>query len=904
VILHAIELSYVGLFRETVRLGPFAAGLNLLCAPNESGKSTSLRAAARALFDKHTTRSEELKALQPSGTDLVPQVVVEFETRTGRYRIEKTFLQSPRSLLEQFQDGTWRPIAEADAADQRVQALLQSSLPGRGATRPEHWGFLGFLWARQDEVSEWPRFEDDAVGQQIRARLARVELDPVIEQLRDRLAAIADGIVTSTGQPRSGGPLREADDDLAEIEDELNALRAKRAELDSAHQRYQRAVSTVSQLEKEHAEREALAKSLAEQALASERLRTELEARNTALGVAQEKLHAVVGDATTLAQRQGEITHLKDALAKADAATKAAELTLASVREKLDQQQAQRPQLELRLHTLRQELQRVQGLLRLRQLSSEAKLLEKQVAKAEAAAAHLATLTAGKAKLPALTAAKVRKLEELTELRRAQQAQLEARGLIMEFMPDRDSSVVIQEGGSSRETPLPAGKPTRLHRPQSIDLTLAGWGRLKIRSGASETQNLAHDLAATEAGLRTALQEAGVASLESAREILARRNELDLQIKSAQASATEQLGDHATLDALHAAATGAAHRVTAITATLQPTDTEQARSSSELETDEAQRNAAIPSAEKALSTLDQTLAQLRTAERTSSEAVRQTLASAGDQRTRLHTLESQVADIATRYPDGIEAARTRAQVEFAQAEARVVATKASLPPDFEKLPERNRRAAAALQHLANDLQSNRSERDNARGALEILGGQGLYSRETELEERKTEATLRRDAARTKGGAARLAHTLIDHRKQAATKAALTPLEQRLTAAFAELTGVREREVFLDERLQISGVGRDRASSHAFELLSEGAKEQLLLCLRIAVAQELATAEPQVLILDDVLVNTDPVRQERILDVLETIATQLQVIVLTCHPGRYRGVGRTLTFAHPQHTVRG
>ena len=96
-ILHAIELTHVGRFRDTVRLGPLAAGLNILAAPNESGKSTALHAAARALFDRHTTKSEELKALQPAGTLLAPGVIVEFETRAGRFRTAKTFLQKPES---------------------------------------------------------------------------------------------------------------------------------------------------------------------------------------------------------------------------------------------------------------------------------------------------------------------------------------------------------------------------------------------------------------------------------------------------------------------------------------------------------------------------------------------------------------------------------------------------------------------------------------------------------------------------------------------------------------------------------------------------------------------------------------------------------------------------------------
>lgn len=894
-ILHAIELTHVGPFRDTVRLGPFARGLNLLCAPNETGKSTSLRATSRALFDKHTTKGEELKSLQPAGTDLAPRIAVEFETRAGRYRIEKTFLQSPRSRLQQWQDSAWQPIAEADAADLRMQDLLHSSLPGRGATKPEHWGFLGFLWARQGEPSEWPKLEDEAVGQQIRARLARVELDPVIEQLRAKLTSLADVLITSTGQPRTGGALREAEDDLATIEAELLKLRATRAELETSHQRYDRAIATVTQLEKEHAEREVLAKTLAEQALSAERLRGELETRQVEFNSAQEKLNAIATDAAALTQRQADIVRTKDALAKADELTKSATARLAATREKLDQLHATQPEHAARLNALRAGLQRLQGLLRLRQLSAEARLLDKQLAKAAEAAAQVAAIAAAKTKLPALNAARVRKLEELTDLVRTQKAQLQALGLTVELTPERDTSVAITEGTSSRDASLPAGEATRLHSPQALDLTLAGWGRVTIRSGAKEAQGLAHDLAESEAKLKTALQDAGVVSLEAARDALAKRNELEAQNRIAEAAFAQQLGEHATIDALRASASSATHRVDALTATLQPTATELQRSNSELEGDEAQRAEAIPAAEKMLKTLEKSLAQLRTEERESSEALQKATSVASDHRARLRTLESQAADLTARYPAGVEAAKARAQVDFTQAEARVVATRASLPPDFEKLPERNRRAATALQQLANELQASRSERDNARGALEILGGQGLYSRESDLEERKVEATLRRDAARAKAWAARIAHTLIEHRKQAATKAVLTPLEQRLTAAFAELTGDRTREVFLDERLQIAGIGRTRDATHPFDLLSQGAKEQLLLCLRIAVAQELATSEPQVLILDDVLVNTDSVRQERILDVLSALATQLQVVVLTCHADRYRGLGHAVSF---------
>lgn len=48
--------------------------------------------------------------------------------------------------------------------------------------------------------------------------------------------------------------------------------------------------------------------------------------------------------------------------------------------------------------------------------------------------------------------------------------------------------------------------------------------------------------------------------------------------------------------------------------------------------------------------------------------------------------------------------------------------------------------------------------------------------------------------------------------------------------------------------------------------------------------------PQTIILDDVRVNTDAVRQERVLDHLGILSSDLQILILTCHPDRYRGVG--------------
>jgi hypothetical protein len=893
-ILHAIELTHVGRFRQTVRLGPFASGLNVLAALNEAGKSTAVRAAARTLFDRHTTKGEELGGLQPAGTELAPRIAVEFETGAGRFRIEKTFLLSPRSVLKQWQGGAWQPIAEADLADQKVQALLQSSFSGRGATKPEHWGFMGFLWARQGEPAAWPGLDDPGVGQKIRARLARVELDPVIEKLRLRLADAANAIITNKGQAKAKGDLDVAECDLVDIETELTALRRKYEDLGSANARYQQAEATLSQNEKEHVERSQAAAALREQAAATERLRSELTLQQQALDMAKDRLAAVNADASALEQRQIESVGAKSALGQAEAEAKTAEAGLAVLRTQLDERQAARPGHEESLIASRTALERIQSLLRLRQLSVDAAALARQLTKAEAAAAKVAALEAKKAAIPALSPAKLKKFEEQAESVRNLQAQLQALGLTVELTPDQSASVVAKDATGSHKVSLPAGETHRLHSPQSLELTLKGWGRVNIRSGAQETQGAAAELAETKTALGEALQVAGIASVEAAREASASRKEIDGQLKTAHEALATHLGDYDTHADLRTAAAQAAIRHEALTAALTPTTEEQAQSGTALETAEARLGEVVPAAERNLKQFDRETERLRAGERAAAQASQDGAKVAGEHRTRLGALETQIGALVGRYPEGIEAARRTAQLGFGQAEARVLTTTAQLPPDFEKLPERNKRAAAALQQLEGLLVAGRTERDLAKGSLETLGGQGLYSRETELEEKKTEATLRRDAARTQGWGARIAHDLIELRKQAATRAVLTPLETRLTAAFATLTGDNERGVFLDENLQIAGVGRTRDESHSFDLLSQGAREQLLLCLRIAVAQELAADEPQVLILDDVLVNTDLPRQERVIEMLTALAPTLQVIILTCHADWYRGVGTAVT----------
>lgn len=886
-ILLAVELTHVGRFRETLRLGPFDRGITILAAPNESGKSTVMRAVARALFDKHTTRGDEIKSLQPAGTDLAPRIAVEFATQAGRFRIEKTFLQSPRSLLRQEIAGSWQTVAEGDGADLRLQELLQSTLPGRGATRAEHWGFFGFLWARQGEPAMWPALDEGDIGQRIRSQLARVEIDPVIEALRQQLSRDADAILTSTGQPKAGGALRLAEDDLAAIEQELTSLRRLQAELEGSQRTYQNALQQVALLEKEHEDKKRIANETQALAQQAEGVKRELETRQVEFSTAREKLSAVIHDHDLLQQRIKEREGVQNKQEAGQAAIRTAEQRLSERREQREQAQGSRPTLEKQHQSLRQAHQRVQSLLKHRSLLSQHRGLLRQAEQASETATRIQNLRSELSRLPSVTPAKLRSWEELADRSRSLRAQLDVAGLEIVLTPNQNGTVQVAESLKTREETLSAGKSTTLRSPHSVELVLPGWGRVGIHSGAVETHTLSKDLAAAESRLQEELKAEGLATVAAAREAVARAQELSSLLRSLEAVLKQQLESQPSLDLLKESAARLHSRANALEASLVLTPEEREVSQTELESEDARLAQASPAAESELTALDQKLARLHTEEREAGTELQKATQAHHTLSLSLQTVQSQMESLKARYPEGMDAARSHAQVRFAEAEARLKLLQTQLPPDFEKLPERNRRATSVLQQVANELQQRRAERDQAQGALESLGGQGLYSRETDLEEKRVEATLRRNAARLRGTSARIGQLLIDFRKEAATRSVLQPLEDRLTSAFAEMSGVQHRKVFLDDSLRIAGIGPSRDSSHRFDDLSQGAKEQLLLCLRIAVAQELATKEPQTLILDDSLVNTDPARLIRIGEGLAFLAKELQIIVLTCHSDRYR-----------------
>ena len=888
----SVELSHVGPFGDSIEIETLDQGINILSASNEAGKSTLIKAVARCLFDRHTCKDSEIKTLQPVGTDLSPRIAVVFETGEGRFKVQKTFLNAPKSGLAAWIDEKWKPIADGDQADLRVQRLLQSKQPGRGATTSAHWGLMNYLWARQGEVVSWPEWDSEA-GEMIQTRLAKVTLDPVVDSLKDRLWEDYSKSFTGKGQIKKGGPLQSAQAEINELESTLAQVRDSLKQLEDRSARFQSVSTELNLLESEMVEKKQKALEMKSVAQKVELTRVELLALRKDLEGAQESLKNTTADAQALISIRKEIEDGREQLRKGESSVVVKEKEERDRREQLGLSEKNLTTLKLQCRDLRGQLDRHRHLIEWTRLSAEIFKLEALIGKAESKQKTLVEARRRLETLPPVKSSQLKQVETIERSIQDRQIQIEALGLEVTILPESPAELKVQTGEKEDAISLEPGFEKRLIAAQSMELELKAWGRISIRSGSAEVGSLVALLREEEEELGQLLKRFGVESVEIAREFVRTRKNLKSEIKVMAASLETLLEGNESLEGFELALVRKRERIVFLKSELGLIEDEPLPTMTELDSLEESLKEKLSHAEGAIDKSEAEVEECRQTVHACVQGISKTANDVSQLKAHLQHLDLRASQLTERYVDGLEVEKDRTQQRFVEAEARFKAKEKELPSDYEKLAERNRRAAAAAVEVEGRLSDLRGQMDQLKGSLATLGAQGLYSQETSILEKIQLAREREAQAKKSGWASRLAHDLIEYRKSEATRAVLRPLEDRLSGVFAEVTGDETRRVFLGDRLDILGVGRSADQLVAFRLLSQGAKEQLLLCLRLAVATELAESEPHVLILDDVLVNTDRSRQERILDLLTSMEDKIQVIILTCHPDRYRGVGKTI-----------
>lgn len=210
-----------------------------------------------------------------------------------------------------------------------------------------------------------------------------------------------------------------------------------------------------------------------------------------------------------------------------------------------------------------------------------------------------------------------------------------------------------------------------------------------------------------------------------------------------------------------------------------------------------------------------------------------------------------------------------------------------LSEERQRVVDERQALAAQRDHLMGQLATARQ----AREALEQSGTLAEARLEHELcrqeVEREARAWLELSWAES---ALRVARDALRRERQ-------PQVMQDTQRLFSRMTGGRYRALWAtdDENLEVQAAD---GSVYPADALSRGAKEQLYLAFRLAwIEEQSRRGRSMPIVLDDILVNADPVRQRVMVDVLREFAERHQVLFLTCHPDQVALLARAGAATH-------
>lgn len=837
-------------------------GVNVLCAVNEFGKSTSFEALHALFFQPHSGTPGDVQRLRPySGGN--PLVEADISTAEGRFRLTKQYYGGRSARVVDLATG--RLVAQADEAENFIAGLI------RGGTA----GPAGLLWVRQGITGIEKRSKTEEDGEkQVRASLlesvqGEVEAITGGRRMAEIMAAVQEALselVTATGRPKTGGRYAaaiETRDRLAAEEQRLGSdVRALREALD------RRASAVRRRTELENAEERQARRAAVEMAQAAfDAARAGGEAVKTVeaeLRLAQERRDAARDQLDTfreaLTKSREQDAALRDAAQQRDEAVATRHGAIAGI----EQARAEDDAAEAAEREARVLLARLDAAMKARAAWEQRTALAERLAGAELARQTIEAAEARMAveAIPSGSIDEVQALEiEIAKLRAVEAAA-------------RPSVSVAYEPGALAPVTMDAA-PLREGEERGYDgqaqLVVPGVGTITLRANLAAPGDDRREKA--EARRRALLAAMGVETLAAARERQVRSQQIDAELSEARARFALLAPEGIARLREEVAAQGATDPATL---ELKGDPDELAASLSLAERRRAEARLALREAEPRRSRADEAFVR--------SEA-------------RLASLQAERAQVeAILGPSDARAARERALSERLD-ELERMCTQAHAQAD------RLRAAAGDLEAARAALARARSVEDAAekelatlRESIAALNAEIGARSDEAVEEAWVEAREALSATETRVEAfagevrvlQRLAAALEAARSQARDlylKPVMTELRPLLALLFDDVSITFDEKTLLPQKILRNGHEED------VERLSGGMREQLSVLTRLAFARLLARdGRPAPVILDDALVYSDDDRIEKMFDALHRQSRDQQIIVFSCRQRAFQRLG--------------
>ncbi|WP_099022285.1 ATP-binding protein [Mycolicibacterium palauense] len=842
-------------------------GVTVVSGANEAGKSSMIEALDLLLHSKDRSTRKDVKAVKPTHADVGAEVCAEMSTGPYRFVYRKRFHKKCETELTVL--APRRAQLTGDEAHERVLTMFAETVDTG-------------LWQAQRVLQSAATTAVDLSGCDALARALDVaagetESTPSGAEplLIERIDAEYARYFTATGRPTgewaaANGALRAAEADVqrcraavAEVEERADRHAALSAELGGLDQRR----STVRS-RREAAELAAEAvDALAGEVEAARAAHTAAEAAATAAADAhQDRLRLcaeVESRRAALAGAEVAAVEAAEAEATGKQVVVAAEEAVAAAAEA--QQRAER-----RAETAARQVDGLAARAERERLTARLERIEETGHEIDRVADRLVAIT--------LTDTAIGDIENAATAAEVARARAEQVSASLTFTAEQDLEFTVGD----RTVTLTAGQSWSATVADATVIRLPAVLTTKVEPGATAADMHAKAVAA-QRKLDDLLAAVGVPDVAGARELDRRRRDLLAARDRLAATAAGLRGDD-DVDALR-------DRLAELRA----------------------REAGEAAPAGAVTDLASARAELQDAR----ELLRRTGAECATRRKVLDAAIAQLSERSTR------ATVSRDRVASAAAELEVVCTRLAGERDRvtdEQLTERSLAAAGAAER-AGELVTALSQRLAAAGPGEVQAELATAraddeelncryeSSAAELHDLGVELAVfgaegrtgKLDAALIALEHAATAHARVRHRAQAVQLLRSVMSRHRDTARLRYVEPFRTEiqrlgctvfgptfEVDVDSDLRICSRTLD-GRTVPFDSLSGGAREQLGVIARLAVAALVDKQDAVPVMIDDALGFTDADRLTKMGRVLDVAGAHGQVIVLTCLPDRYRGV---------------
>jgi DNA repair exonuclease SbcCD ATPase subunit len=886
-ILHSLSVANWRSLLTSVELGPFSERLNVIHAPNGTGKSSLFEAIRRAMFDTHLVSGEEIEAVRPWGRSLSPKVQVDFTQSGVRYRIEKTFLDGASAHLFRFENGKFQPLADSRDADAKLREIIAASgAPGRGLSKHEHWGLAEVLWAPQgalhlDSLSS-------SVTENLRAALGVQLTGESGSRLEELLEERYQSYFTKGGKPRTG---KQAAPILGLESEQANtaAERQQRLEHQQRFEETSRAVEDARQKRGQaRFEADGLRESVAQTGQQAEtylRLQSELEQKRLLEQAAKERFDAIGKSLELIGNAREEIGQVKTKIRSGETLVGELAAELHNMADAVDAARGKRDEIRRQRSTLDERAAEVEDARGFVEDSKAHQTLAARVEKLKQFEGDLKKRKQQRATLVAPDDKIIRDVRKCLAARETAKAALGASLIHLTVQPKKKTTIHRKSPDESK-TVTPGAKATFSGSPE-VRIEIEGFGTIHASGPEGDAETHQDALQEAEKKLTKLAQPYGTQDPDRLQVLREQANELDQKIEQLESKITELLDDESA-DELNLQLAELDARIKERLGRFsawknQPPTVSDLKSA--LDKQRKTIEAAIETAEDAF---DKVQSAFQAVQKRHSEVD-------GELKNARLNLEAAQGRLKDLTKDGqSDEARAKAREEALMAweaskvKAKDCETKLNeIPGDPQKTLQKLERQLAALEDIEAKA---RDEENQAEGRLQTLAAEGAYSKLVACEEKLTDLKVRIRREKLRMDATRLLYDTVAACKAAAVAAVAAPVERTATQMLDRIAGPRLGTVRLTENFVPAGV-RPEIAAEPVELtnLSGGEQEQLFLIIRLALGQVLAKEERQLVVLDDVLNATDTGRLARVLTLLEECADRLQIVILTCHPERYRGL---------------